>query len=161
MTIQIFKGVQNQELVSKADYDKLVVRLEMINALMDVAKEANENAKRGASALMEERDKLAVEGAMHREITVRTIGMLSCSGYEPKENSLNPAESLLFDALEASYEPNTDAAIADLKAQGVEEFKVWNDAHIEAGDEHEEPLREVSKACSMFAAKLRAGVKNA
>ncbi|WP_208950678.1 hypothetical protein [Rahnella sp. ChDrAdgB13] len=57
----------------------------------------------------------------------------------------------------------TDAAIAEMrnewKAQGVDDFKAWSDSHIEEGDEHEESLREVSKALSIFAANLRAGRK--
>lgn len=61
--------------------------------------------------------------------------------------------------LSHSETPATDAAIAEIKAQGVDEFKDWNDTHIEIGDEYADILREVSKACSIFAANLRAGRK--
>ncbi len=36
-----------------------------------------------------------------RDIAIRVVGCISASGYSPKENSLNPLESLLFDAEKA------------------------------------------------------------
>lgn len=108
-------------------------------------------------------DKLAAECAALKE-SAADIRRQAING---RRNSHNCGPFQYSDLCESIIDvtkvetPAADTAVADLKAQGVDEFKVWNDAHIEAGDEHEEPLREVSKACSMFAAKLRAGVNNA
>ena len=51
--------------------------------------------------------------------------------------------------------PATDAFLAEVRAQGVEMFAIWNDKHIEKGDEYEDVLDEVGKAARGLAEKLR------
>lgn len=103
--------------------------------------------------------KLVAENAALKDVVGLTVNNLYASGYEAKQNSMHPWESLIFEGEKAMSTPSTDAAIAEIKAQGVDEFKDWNDTHIEIGDEYADILREVSKACSIFAANLRAGRK--
>ena len=51
--------------------------------------------------------------------------------------------------------PAYDAFLAEVRAQGVEMFAIWNDKCIEKGDEYEDVLAEVGAAARGFAAKLR------
>jgi len=53
--------------------------------------------------------------------------------------------------------PTTDAILREVGARAVDAFMAWSNSHIDPGDEHEESLREVSKACKAFAARIRAG----
>jgi len=51
--------------------------------------------------------------------------------------------------------PSTDAFLAEVRAQGVEMFAVWNNKCIDKGDEYEDVLVEVGWAARGFAAQLR------
>ena len=54
--------------------------------------------------ILEQQDKIDQQAARIAElesVAQRVVGALSCSGYGAVENSLNPVESLLFDAEEA------------------------------------------------------------
>lgn len=53
--------------------------------------------------------------------------------------------------------PATDAFLAEVRAQGVEMFAIWNDKCIEKGDEYENVLAEVGVAARGFAVQLRQG----
>lgn len=117
MTIQIFKGVQNQELVLKADYDKLAAECAALNE-----------------------DRLAWAKRYADEMGDAQI-------YE---------YSLLFET------PATDAAIAEFKAQGVDEFAAdigqsYN--QLRQGSGQQKALKSFIFRAIGFSAKLRAGVK--
>ncbi|HID8084482.1 hypothetical protein I5Q47_15685 [Serratia marcescens] len=66
-------------------------------------------------------DSLAVESIGLRHIAERIVNALHAAGYEPEENSLHPWKSLIFDAEKALETPATDAALAAIQAQAIED----------------------------------------
>ena len=210
MTVEIIKTAEGLELVSKADYDKLAARLEMIKALMAVAKEANEHAKLGVSALAEERAKLAAECAYLKKVIhpianehtdcectdrpvwyvvnprqmmrpsasevchmfhgpfwsrERAEEFMSSTRYRYRDNASVFCKSLyhypemrgLYDASKAMKTPAADAAIAEFKAQGVDEFAkyCWSMEHTRS----DRCWVGAARNAELFAENLRAGVK--
>lgn len=131
---------------------ELSANLEIVNVLMDAATELNKLAK-------DNTEKLVAENAALTK-TLRSIANAEEFHGDTVVCDFDTLVTIAWSALETL---STDAAIAEMrnewKAQGVDDFKAWNDSHIEDGDEHEESLREVSKALSIFAATLRAGRK--
>jgi len=75
------------------------------------------------SALNAERDALMAENAVRGEIIERLIGQYSAAGYHAVQNSLNPAQSLLYDAMQVLKQPATDAYLNSMRAEGVELVK--------------------------------------
>ncbi|BCU56021.1 hypothetical protein [Enterobacter kobei] len=69
-----------------------------------------------------QRDALTADNVARAEIIGQLVWQYSASGIKPVEKSLNPASALLFDALEVLRQPATEAAIVELKAQGVDLF---------------------------------------
>lgn len=141
MTIQIFKGVQNQELVLKADYDKK----------------------------SDDYDKLAAECAAQNKRMQALNGILNnadnsyCMCGDSIESHAtggcgSPTGMLdyLYGAwLESEIEtPARDAALADIKAQVLDELVIY--ATAPAGYHSENiSVADVRE----FAANIRAGVK--
>jgi len=99
------------------------------------------------SALNTERDVLAAENAVYGPIIERFIGQYSAAGYHAIENSLNPAQSLLYDAMQVLKQPATDAYLNSVRAEGVEMVK----AHPAIS------LCALKHVCEEIAAQLRAG----
>ncbi|EZI34354.1 hypothetical protein BW31_01397 [Pantoea agglomerans] len=99
------------------------------------------------AALNAERDVLAAENAIRGEIIVRLIGQYSAAGYHAVQNSLNPAQSLLYDAMQVLKQPATDAYLNSVRAEGVEMVK----AHPAIS------LCALTHVCEEIAAQLRAG----
>ncbi|MEK9538013.1 hypothetical protein MI048_07475 [Pantoea agglomerans] len=75
------------------------------------------------SALNAERDALMAENAVRGEIIDRLIGQYSAAGYHAVQNSLNPAQSLLYDAMHVLKQQATDAYLNSVRAEGVEMVK--------------------------------------
>ena len=75
------------------------------------------------AALNTERDALMAENAVRGEIIERLIGQYSAAGYHAVQNSLNPAQSLLYDAMQVLKQPATDAYLNSMRAEGVELVK--------------------------------------
>jgi len=96
---------------------------------------------------------LAIDNSELREVVQRMMNQFAMSGISPVENSLNPASALMFDAERALFMPATDAAIAELRAQGVDEL--INSIMNETGLSSDWPMEELRA----FAANLRAGRK--
>ena len=99
------------------------------------------------AALKAERDSLAVEGAARGEIIERLIGQYSAAGYHAVQNSLNPAQSLLYDAMQVLKQPATDAYLNSVRAEGVELVK----SHPAI------TLCNLTHACEEIANQLRGG----
>lgn len=99
------------------------------------------------SALNTERDALAAENAVYGQIIERLIGQYSAAGYHAIENSLNPAQSLLYDAMQVLKQPATDAYLNSVRAEGFEMVK----AHPAIS------LCALTHVCEEIAAQLRAG----
>ncbi|MGV6478810.1 hypothetical protein ACT2VT_002873 [Pantoea agglomerans] len=103
------------------------------------------------AALKAERHSLAAEGAARGEIIERLIGQYSAAGYHAVQNSLNPAQSLLYDAMQVLKQPSTDAYLNSVRAEGVAMFA----KHWESNCAHDDTF--VGKKAEHFAARLRAG----
>ncbi|EDF8717942.1 hypothetical protein GYD59_001932 [Salmonella enterica] len=58
--------------------------------------------------------------AARGDIIERLIGQYSAAGLHAVQNSLNPGQALLYDAMQAIHQPEVNAVIGDLKAQGAE-----------------------------------------
>ncbi|TDY82986.1 UNVERIFIED_ORG: hypothetical protein C7429_101475 [Pantoea allii] len=71
------------------------------------------------AALNAERDVLAAENAIRGEIIVRLIGQYSAAGYHAVQNSLNPAQSLLYDAMQVLKQQATDAYLNSVRAEAI------------------------------------------
>jgi len=69
-----------------------------------------------------QRDALTADNVARAEIIGQLVWQYSASGIKPVQKSLNPASALLFDALEVLRQPASEAAIVELKAQGVDLF---------------------------------------
>ena len=94
--------------------------------IIDIAKMMSRLAERldcTTAALHEtvkQRDALTADNVARAEIIGQLVWQYSASGIKPVEKSLNPASALLYDALEVLRQPATEAAVKELKAQGVE-----------------------------------------
>lgn len=103
------------------------------------------------AALNAERDVLAAENAFRGEIIDRLIGQYSAAGYHAVQNSLNPAQSLLYDAMQALKQTATNTYLNSVRAEGVAMFA----KHWESNCAHDDTF--VGKKAEHFAARLRAG----
>ncbi|WP_434745042.1 hypothetical protein [Candidatus Pantoea rara] len=115
------------------------------------------------AALKAERDSLAAEGAARGEIIERLIGQYSAAGYHAVQNSLNPAQSLLYDAMQVLKQSATDAYLNSVRAEGVEMFakELGSPYGDDEGRDYETGFNraiEVSKSkAAKFVTQLRAG----
>jgi len=103
------------------------------------------------AALNAERDVLAAENAFRGEIIDRLIGQYSAAGYHAVQNSLNPAQSLLYDAMQVLKQTATNIYLNSVRAEGVAMFA----KHWESNCAHDDTF--VGKKAEHFAARLRAG----
>lgn len=114
----------NKELVAAGHRFARLMSSDM--PLIDIAKMITRLAERldcTTAALREtvkQRDALTADNVARAEIIGQLVWQYSASGIKPVEKSLNPASALLFDALEVLRQPATEAAVNELKAQGVE-----------------------------------------
>lgn len=87
-------------------------------------------------------------------------GLETSGGGFHDEQSI-PYQQAALDAAISAFEeiktPETDASMAEVRAQGVEMFAAWNDKHIKKGVEHKESLTAVSRAARGFSALIRKG----
>lgn len=114
------------------------------------------------AALKAERDSLAAEGAARGEIIERLIGQYSAAGYHAVQNSLNPAQSLLYDAMQVLKQPATDAYLNSVRAEGVEMFASFQKKMAFQHDSDNrnvwaEERRISADQATEFAVQLRAG----
>ena len=123
------------------------------NAAMEVYAERD--------ALQQQLNAVVAESAARGDIVERLIGQYSAAGYHAVQNSLNPAQSLLYDAMQVMKAVNTDAILNALRAEGVEMFADERDElrkHYVADKNREMAI--AADHCSMvarhFANQLRA-----
>lgn len=86
---------------------------------------------------------LASENAVRGEIIERLIGHYSAAGYHAVQNSLNPAQSLLYDAIQVIKQPATDAYLNSVRAEGADKVAEYHFVRIDA-------LKEVSRQGHLF-----------
>ncbi|MDQ0628052.1 hypothetical protein [Pantoea agglomerans] len=98
---------------------------------------------RAIAELKAERDALAAENAARGEIIERLMGQYSAAGYHAVQNSLNPAQSLLYDAMQVLKQPATDAYLNSVRAEGADKVAEYHFVRIDA-------LKEVSRQGHLF-----------
>ncbi|WP_277973404.1 hypothetical protein [Pantoea agglomerans] len=115
-------------------------------------------------------DALAAENAVRGEIIERLIGQYSAAGYHAVQNSLNPAQSLLYDAIQVLKQPATDAYLNSVRAQSISDAldsctalcdtDCVMDAHdisYEDAELRSAGAAELRDELAAFASQLRAG----
>lgn len=73
----------------------------------------------GPASVAEKFKALVAENVARGEIIERLIGQYGAAGYHAVQNSLNPGQSLLYDAMQVMKQCATDAAIAAIRAEGI------------------------------------------
>lgn len=63
---------------------------------------------------------LAAQNTAAMDIVGRLIGQYSCAGYHAVQNSNNPAQSLLYDAMQVEKVTATAEWLNDVRAQGAD-----------------------------------------
>ncbi|GAL59781.1 hypothetical protein EV102420_23_00050 [Pseudescherichia vulneris NBRC 102420] len=106
---------------------------------------------------------LTADNVARAEIIGQLVWQYSSSGIKPVQKSLNPASALLFDALEVLRQPATEAAIVELKAQGVDLFAkemARTHAQCQAGGFFDRQVvfyEKFQSVATAYAQQLRAG----
>jgi len=118
------ESMNNKELIAVGH--EFAKALGSDTPIIDIAKMMSRLAERldCTTAVLREtakqRDALTADNVARAEIIGQLVWQYSASGIKAVEKSLNPASALLFDALEVLRQPATEAAVNELKAQGVE-----------------------------------------
>lgn len=114
------KKLSNKELVAAGH--KFAANISADTPLIDMAKLVSELATQLDAALAaaaeacKQRDTVTAESHIRCNIIGRMIGQYSAAGYHAVQNSMNPAQSLLYDALQALETPATDACLNAVRA---------------------------------------------
>lgn len=132
----MLKNLSNKELVAAGH--KFAANISADTPLIDMAKMVSELATQLDAALAaaaeacKQRDMVTAESHIRCNIIGRMIGQYSAAGYHAVQNSINPAESLLYDALQALKTPATDAYLNAVRAEALSEFAEEADKKAEA-----------------------------
>lgn len=105
---------------------------------------------------------LVAEIAALKDVVGLTVNNLYASGYEAKQNSMHPWESLIFEGEKAMSTPDTEAFTAELRAQGVDEFASSIGAEaagLSMSSNAYKAIKSTVFRAVNFAANLRAGRK--
>ncbi|WP_369788362.1 hypothetical protein [Rouxiella sp. WC2420] len=164
MTIQTFKGVQNQELVLKSDYDavaKIAGTAEILAELIKIMKADYDKLAAECAPykkFFEHAWSFAIEacdfdGASIQDLSIE-LGLVKSEIYDSDKHSDLVNDASLFENGDDVYfpvkTPVTDSAIAELKAQQLSEFRIWA---------KNSGLGLAFAAIEQFSANRRAGVK--
>jgi len=161
------ESLNNKELVAAGHQFARLMSSDM--PLIDIAKMMSRLAERldcTTAALREKTkqcDALTADSVARAEIIGQLVWQYSASGIKPVQKSLNPASVLLFDALEVLRQPATEAAIVELKAQGVDLFAremARTHSQCQAGGFFDRQVVVYDKfryVATAFAQQLRAG----
>lgn len=115
-----------------------------------------------ALELQQKLDAVLAESVVKSDVIERLIGQYSMAGYHAVQNSLNPAESLLYDAMQAQKSPATDAHRNSVRAEGVEVLAENHQRIVDSLDgdslfaDGERKHAAIAAAAVHFAAQLRA-----
>ena len=161
------ESLNNKELVAVGH--EFAKALSSDTPIIDIAKMLSRLAERldcttaALQAMYDENGKLTADNVARAEIIGQLVWQYSASGIKPVEKSLNPASALLYDALEVLRQPATEAAIVELKAQGVDLFAremARTHAQCQAGgffDRQVVVYEKFGYVATAFAQQLRAG----
>lgn len=158
--------VKGKELVAAGH--KFAANISADTPLIDMAKMVSELATQLDAALAaaaeacKQRDAVTAESHIRCNIIGRMIGQYSAAGYHAVQNSMNPAQSLLYDALQALETPATEACLNAVRAEGVELFASFQKKMAAQHDADNRTVwadeRRISAdQATGFAAQLRAG----
>lgn len=155
------ESLNNKELIAVGH--EFAKALSSDTPIIDIAKMMSRLAERldcTTAALREtakQRDALTADNVARAEIIGQLVWQYSASGIKPVQRSLNPASALLFDALEVLRQPATEAAVNELKAQGVECAAVHIKQNIQHLPEDDRmAYHDAIELCFGAAAQLRA-----
>jgi len=159
------KKLSSKELVATGY--QFAANLSSDTPLIDMAKMVSQLATQLDVALVaagkagKQRDAVLAENVVKGDVIERLIGQFSMAGYHAVQISLNPAQSLLHDAMQAQKTPATDAMLNAVRAEGVEMFVAFNQQLAERY-----PTAIVSKSLEVmelnaeqFVIRLRAGTE--
>lgn len=160
------KNLANKELVAAGH--KFAANISADTPLIDMAKMVSELATQLDTAMAasakacKQRDTVTAESHIRCNIIGRMIGQYSAAGYHAVQNSMNPAQSLLYDALQALETPATEACLNAVRAEGVELFASFQKKMAAQHDADNRTVwadeRRISAdQATGFAAQLRAG----
>lgn len=80
-----------------------------------------EQLEQQLAAARQQIEALAAENVTRGDIIERMIGQYGAAGLHAIQNSMNPASALMYDAMQVMRRTTaTDAAIAEIRAQGVD-----------------------------------------
>ncbi|HGJ3201322.1 TPA: hypothetical protein ACJW38_002135 [Salmonella enterica subsp. enterica serovar Thompson] len=133
----------------------LSAKLSMINDLMEAAEQANTLAQEAAEKLVQERNALAAENAALKYQEPKLAAMMSClDAFYADEDVPERAMMAAYNILRKSVRiPDTDAFLAEVRAQGVEMF---GSTTIKFGEEEgDEDIIYAGNQALLFAAQIR------
>lgn len=102
-----------------------------------------------ATTVKVERDALAVENAVRGEIIERLIGIFGASGCHALQNSNDPCNALMYDAMQSLKSKATDAALAAIELRTIERFA--DVMHQRAIDTSDSQTKSCQSAAEMMA----------
>lgn len=156
------KKLSNKELVAAGH--KFAANISADTPLIDMAKMVSELATQldvalaAAAEACKQRDAVTAESHIRCNIIGRMIGQYSAAGYHAVQNSMNPAQSLLYDALQALETPATDACLNAVRAEGADAAAAKIRKAIPAfKDIHCGAVKECADIAEMVAAQLTTG----
>ncbi|MDI9766477.1 hypothetical protein QM327_07885 [Pantoea dispersa] len=141
------KNLSNKELVAAGH--QFAANISADTPLIDMAKMVSELATQldvalaAAAEAGKQRDTVTAESHIRCNIIGRMIGQYSAAGYHAVQNSMNPAQSLLYDALQALETPATDAYLNAVRAEGADKVAEYHFVRIDL-------LKEVSRQGYLF-----------
>lgn len=146
----------NKELVAAGH--ELAKTLSADTPLIEIAKFVSELATR-LDVQVVLAQQLAAQNVAAMDVVVRLIGQYSFAGYHAVQNSNNPPQSLLYDAVQVEKITATYAWLNDLRANGADAFSA--DCLRKSKDcidpETAESWRLAGLHAADFATKLRTG----
>lgn len=115
----------------------LSAKLSMINDLMEAAEQANKLAQEATETLVQERNALAAENETLKYQEPKLAAMMSClDAFYADEGVPERAMMAAYNILRKSVgTPDTDAFLAEVRAQGVERYAAQLKSEAELADE--------------------------
>lgn len=144
---------ESGKYVRYEEYAALKSKMDMINDLMSAAEQANALAKEGVEALRKERDALAAENA-----GLRRFISGSCYVFDGDHDDDMPDEFIDASHYMPIVTPATDAAIANIQAQGVDKLATFAGKEYQrfVGDKTlQRKWKGIALLCTDFASQLR------
>lgn len=134
----------------------MTAKLSMINDLMEAAEQVNKLVQEAAEKLVQERNALSAENAELNKFITQ-----SCYVFDGEQHEISDAYICATDGLMPET-PATDAFLAEVRAQALEQFSVQQESISEkypAGSYGQESAYDAAQCARKFAAQLRKGAE--